>query len=300
MEILKSASLYMKDSNSGKEGITLAGILLFGKDTTIHEALGYYKTDALLRVKNIERYDDRDDIRTNLIESYDRLLAFVRKHTDDRFYLEGSQRIDVRMKIAREVCANLLMHREFSNPFPARLIITKDNLFTQNANKSRNVGYIDLSNYTPYPKNPKIAAVFKEIGLADELGSGMQKIYKYTKIYSNSNPIIKEGDVYEVTIPLNEPDIKDETCEKKANEKGLKTIILDFIKEHNGVSRKEINEYVYPMLNGDEKYKKEKVRNVIDYLKNIENIKNTGTRKNSNWILSAKEKRIAFEKNVKK
>jgi ATP-dependent DNA helicase RecG len=36
----------------------------------------HYKTDAMLRKENLDRYDDRDDIRTNLIESFDRLMAF--------------------------------------------------------------------------------------------------------------------------------------------------------------------------------------------------------------------------------
>ncbi len=38
----------------------------------------------------------RDDIRTNLIESYDRLMAFVEKHLLDKFYLEKDQRISIR------------------------------------------------------------------------------------------------------------------------------------------------------------------------------------------------------------
>ena len=41
---------------------------------------------------------------------------------------------------------------------------------------------IDLTSYEPYPKNPKIAKVFKEIGLADELGSGVRNIYKYIQV----------------------------------------------------------------------------------------------------------------------
>lgn len=66
-ELLKSASLYEYDMQTGEEGINLAGILLFGEDETIKSALSYYKTDAILRIKDIDRYDDRDDIRTNLI-----------------------------------------------------------------------------------------------------------------------------------------------------------------------------------------------------------------------------------------
>ena len=42
--------------------------------------------------------------------------------------------------------------------------------------------YITRKRFSPKPKNPKIASVFREIGLADELGSGMVKLVKYVKI----------------------------------------------------------------------------------------------------------------------
>lgn len=174
-EMLRSAGLYERNLETGKEGLNLACILLFGKDEIISSALSYYKTDAILKVKDIERYDDRDDIRTNLLKSYDRLTYFIKKHLNDKFYIEDDQRINVRDIIARELCVNLLIHREYSNPYPAKLIITKENIITENANKPRTIGFIDLNNYSPYPKNPKIASFFKEIGLADELGSGIKK-----------------------------------------------------------------------------------------------------------------------------
>lgn len=79
-EILSSARLYQHDYQTGKEGYTLAAILLLGKDEVIQSVLPHFKTDAILRRINLDRYDDRDDIRTNLIESYDRLMAFVAKH----------------------------------------------------------------------------------------------------------------------------------------------------------------------------------------------------------------------------
>jgi ATP-dependent DNA helicase RecG len=44
--------------------------------------------------------------------------------------------------------------------------------------------------------------VFREIGLADELGSGMRNTYKYTKLYSGGTPEFVEGDVFRTTIPL--------------------------------------------------------------------------------------------------
>ena len=86
IDLLKSAQLFQRDYQSGKEGFTLAAILLLGDDNVILSVLPHHRTDALLRRQNIDRYDDRDDIRTNLIESYDRLMAFVAKHLPDKFF----------------------------------------------------------------------------------------------------------------------------------------------------------------------------------------------------------------------
>lgn len=49
-----------------------------------------------------------------------------------------------------------------------------------------------------------ISKVFREIGLADELSSGMRNTYKYTKMYFGGEPQFVEGDVFRITIPLTE------------------------------------------------------------------------------------------------
>ena len=46
---------------------------------------------------------DRDDIRTNLLDSYDRLIAFGEKHLNAPFYLEGMQWVSLRSHILREI-----------------------------------------------------------------------------------------------------------------------------------------------------------------------------------------------------
>ena len=58
--------------------------------------------------------------------------------------------------------------------------------------------------FEPYAKNPPISKVFREISLADELGSGMRNTYKYTKLYSGGEPEFIEGDVFRTIIPLND------------------------------------------------------------------------------------------------
>lgn len=202
LELLKSAGLYLKDRQSGKEGITLGGILIFGNDELILAALPHHRTDAILRRINLDRYDDRDDIRVNLLESYERLMQFVSKHLNDTFYLEGDRRISLRDKIFREVVSNLLIHREFANPFPAKLIIETDRVVTENSNRPHGNGIIDPENFSPFPKNPAIARFFKEIGWVDELGSGVKNIVKYNRIYSGADPVFLEEDVFRTIIPL--------------------------------------------------------------------------------------------------
>jgi ATP-dependent DNA helicase RecG len=86
LDLLKSAQLYQTDSETGKSGVTLAGILLLGKDDVILSAVPHHRTDLILRKVNLDRYDDRDFVATNLIESYDRVMAFIAKHLPDVSY----------------------------------------------------------------------------------------------------------------------------------------------------------------------------------------------------------------------
>ena len=56
-EILRSANLILTDPETKREGITLAAILLFGKDNSIMSVLPQHKTDAIFRVENKDRYE---------------------------------------------------------------------------------------------------------------------------------------------------------------------------------------------------------------------------------------------------
>ena len=99
------------------------------------QQLPHYKTDAIVRWENLDRYDDRIVVLDNLVVSYSKLMEFIEKHLNDTFYIEGTQRISIRNKIFREVCANLLIHREFSSGYPAKLVVENDRVRTENANK---------------------------------------------------------------------------------------------------------------------------------------------------------------------
>ena len=56
----------------------------------------------------------------------------------------------------------------------------------------------------PQTKNPIIANFFRNICRADELGSGVRNLYRDVKLYSSAEPILDEGDIFTLTIPLND------------------------------------------------------------------------------------------------
>ena len=201
-EILRSSGLILTDPDTGREGITLAAILLFGKDSTIMSVLPQYKTDAIYRVKNMDRYDDREVIITNLIDSFRKLMDFGKKHLNDVFVIEGDQSISARDKILREVVSNILAHRDYSNAYSAKFVIEQDVMYTENSNLPHGHGELQLNKFEAFPKNPPISKVFREIGYADELGSGMRNTNKYTKLYSGGTPSFIEDDVFRISIPI--------------------------------------------------------------------------------------------------
>ncbi|MDI6802982.1 MAG: putative DNA binding domain-containing protein [Bacteroidota bacterium] len=204
-QILERAGLWKKDYQSGKEGYTLAAVLLFGKDEVIQQILPHYKTDALLRVKNIHRYDDREYIQTNLIESYDKLMDFVAKHLPDKFYKEGNQRKSLRTDIFHEVVANILVHREYTNAHPATFVIHPDRVETENANNPNGHGPIILGKFTPFSKNPTVAKFFIQLGLVEELGSGFLNVNRFVKEYGGKrSPEFIEGNTFKMVIPISE------------------------------------------------------------------------------------------------
>ncbi|KFI53837.1 RNA-binding domain-containing protein [Bifidobacterium callitrichos] len=205
--MLRAAKLYGRDRQTGEQGLTLAAVLLLGSDEVIGDVCPAYKTDALVRRRNPDRYDDRLTVATNLIDSYDRLLAFVQERLPDPFVLEDGIRVSARNIICRELVSNLLIHREYTHPLIARIVIGADGIRTQNASRALFEGRVTLDDFNPMPKNPIIAGFFTQIGRADELGSGTRNLYKYSRLYSGREPVLEDGDVFRAFVPAPGPDI---------------------------------------------------------------------------------------------
>ena len=187
----------------------------------------------------------------------------------------------------------------------ARLIIERDRLFADNANRAAAHGIITPENVRPVSKNPIIAAFFKEIGRADELGSGTRNLYHYTRLYSGTDPIIDEEDAFSVTVPLNDsysPEVgkgtqdNDVTSANIGNgtvsglksgplsglKSGLKSSlgatdskVIDFIRSDPSVTIKELQEMLNLSRNG--------VRKALGRLKSMGRLRRVGPDKGGHW-----------------
>ena len=59
--------------------------------------------------------------------------------------------------------------------------------------------------FEPFPKNPHLAQIFTLMGRSEESGTGTRNIYKYSKVYSESDNIqLLEEDVFISRVPLDE------------------------------------------------------------------------------------------------
>lgn len=116
------------------------------------------------------------------------------------------------------------------------MIVEKDRILTENANKTYHYGRIQAESFTPYPKNPIIANFFNNIGRADKLGSGVRNLYKYTKMYANSEPVLFEDDVFKVKVPLSYIGSNDAI---PINADKREEMIISYILNHGSISNKE-------------------------------------------------------------
>lgn len=294
-ELLQSAGLYGMDISTGEKGYNLAAIMLLGKDHIILNACPAYETDALVRRVNVDRYDDREIVRTNLIESFDLLMEFARKHLLDKFFLENEVNVSLRNILAREMIGNTLMHREFTSTYIAKFVIAKDRMYVENASRASKQGIITPENLEPNPKNPIISSFFRNIGRADRLGSGVRNLYKYSKYYSGAEPSFMEGDVFRIIVPLNDAYSFDfgqngqkgqSNQSDHSNQTGLteeEEKLLNWIKQNPDMTNTLIAESL--------DWSVSKVKYYIQKLKQANQIKRIGTSRKGQWeILRVEEK----------
>lgn len=226
-EFLMNFGGYVKDRRTGQEGLTMAGLLMFGKGLPVRERFDNLRMDYVDRSNLVgdQRYSDRltyDGTWENNLFNFIRVV--IPKLTRDLprpFSMNGVIRIDdtLQAKAVREAVTNMVIHSDFM--LNGVLKVEKfDNCFVLT-----NPGLLKLPVEQIYEggesraRNQRIQNMFRMIGYGENLGSGFPLILNaWNEKHWMKPKLLEEPELMQVKLTLQiQNEARSETIIKIAN-----------------------------------------------------------------------------------
>ena len=183
-EFLRNLGGYTIDRTTKREGLTTAGLLMFGKGLAIRERFDNIRMDYLDQTNLVAgaRWSDRLTYdgawENNLYNFTKRILPKLVSDLKRPFKLEGMVRIDDTAvhKAVREATVNMIIHADYHSTGILKVVKYDDGfLFSNPGNLKLPVRAIYEGGHS-VARNPKIQNMFRMIGLGDNIGSGFPTI----------------------------------------------------------------------------------------------------------------------------
>lgn len=183
-EFLRNLGGYTIDRATRREGLTTAGLLMFGKGLAVRERFDNIRMDYLNQTNLIPgvRWNDRLTYdgawENNLYNFSKRILPKLVSDLKRPFKLEGMVRVDDTAvhKAVREATVNMIIHADYHSTGVLKVIKYDDGfLFSNPGNLKLPVRAI-YEGVHSVARNPKIQNMFRMIGLGDNIGSGFPTI----------------------------------------------------------------------------------------------------------------------------
>jgi predicted HTH transcriptional regulator len=252
-KFLKSFGAYAMDKETGEEGLTLAGLLMFGTGLAVRERLSNFRMDYvdMSHLIGDERYHDRLTYdgrwENNMYQFLHRVVSKLTFDLPRPFKMNGIRRDDdtPQHKAVREAFANSIIHSDvFLSGGILRIDKYDDRLVF------RNPGTLKLPIEQIYEggiskaRNPRIQNMLRMIGYGENLGSGFPLILSAWKETGWGKPELKnkiEVDEVELTLPVQSPIDKsnDETNENKWE---LPDVLKNVLKDVHKDTLKELTD----------------------------------------------------------
>lgn len=255
--VLTSFGAYAIDKETGEEGLTLAGLLMFGTGLAVRERLSNFRMDYvdMSHLVGDERYHDRltyDGRWENNVYQFMKLV--LPKFTIDLprpFRMEGIKRVDdtPQHKAVREAFTNAIIHADVFLPGGVlRIDKYDDRLVLRNPGTLRLPIEKIYEGGTSRARNPRIQNMLRMIGYGENLGSGFPMIVSAWKDAGWGVPLLKnqiELDEVELSLPVqnNIKLTKDYSNEnKRIISDVLKNVLKNVLKEDlEKLSERQIN-----------------------------------------------------------
>ena len=197
-EFLRQIGGWARDRQTGKEGLTLAGLLMFGKFRSILDAVPNYIVDYQERENTDTRWVDRITLDGSWSGClYDFYRIVMKKLSTDLkvpFRLNGDERVEDTPvhEALREALANTIIHADYSGSCSV-LVVKRPDLFG-----FRNPGLMRIPKVEAIRggvsdcRNRNLQKMFQLIGLGEQAGSGFPKIYRNWQLQHWREPMLEE------------------------------------------------------------------------------------------------------------
>ena len=251
-EFLTNFGGYTRDRRTGKEGLTMAGLLMFGKGLPVRERFDNLRIDYIDKSNLIgdQRYSDRltyDGTWENNLFNFIRMV--IPKLTRDLphpFSMDGVVRRDytLQAKAVREAVTNMVIHSDFM--VNGVLKVEKyDDCFVLT-----NPGLLKLPIEQIYKggeskaRNQRMQNMFRMIGYGENLGSGFPLILNaWNEKHWIKPELLEQPELMQVKLTLhiqneskNEP--VSEPVSEPVNER--QQAILSAMKENPSITREDL------------------------------------------------------------
>lgn len=199
-DFLKSLRGWRRDRQTGEEGLTIAGLLMFGKWEAIQEAMPHYfldyqeRPEAKTELRWIDRLVPDGTWTGNLFEFYRRVYRKLTSDLKVPFALKDGQRQeDTPVHVAlREALVNTLVHADYTGRLSVLVVKRPDMFGFRNPGRLRLPIEQVLRGGESDCRNRILHQMFLLIGLGERGGSGIPKIYSGWKSQHWRPPALEE------------------------------------------------------------------------------------------------------------
>lgn len=207
-EFLESLGAWRRERRSKLEGITLAGLLMFGKERSLLDALPHFHLDYQ------EQLSSDPDVRwtfrltldgkwvPNLFNFYYRVYPRLVEGMDMPFKLDqAATRLEQTHvhEALREALVNALVHADHQSSRPLTIVKRGDAFIFTNPGRLRIPREQLYQGGVSDPRNPNLLKMFQMLGLGEKAGSGFQKILRAWQEQHWMIPLVAENLSLEMT-----------------------------------------------------------------------------------------------------
>jgi ATP-dependent DNA helicase RecG len=207
-DFLERIGALRRDRRSGAEGLTLAGLVMFGRERSLLDALPHFHLDyqEQLSADPEERWTYRLTVdgkwTPNLFNFYYRVFPRLVDGVDVPFKLDRSAtRLEETHvhEALREALVNALVHADHQSSRPITVIKRRDAFIFDNPGRLRIPKEQLYQGGVTDPRNPNLQKMFQMLGLGEKAGSGFQKILRAWREQHWMIPLVAENLALETT-----------------------------------------------------------------------------------------------------